>query len=412
MPRFLIPLLFACTLSATAASADTITVCLDGGCDHTDIQAAIDAASDGDVIEIAEGTYLPAATIDTFGKAVTLRGTVDKAGNPTTIIDGQNSFRVFQCSSGEDIDTVFENLWITGGSAQNGGGMYCLTSCPTLDTCVFQQNSATDDGGAIYCNNDSNPNLTNCIFLDNFTIDEDGGGMSCTLNSSPILNGCMFEANEAKGDGGGLYSNDGSNPSLTNCIFRNNKSEEEGGGMFCINNSPTLSGCTFVMNTAENDGGGIYCNDSANPTLNNCEFRNNSATTYDGGGMSCTLNSSPSLTSCVFEGNSATRNADNLYCQDNSNPVLTNCTFTECCEVYPTVGYIDNGGNLFAGQPHVACEDCRADVNCDGIVDSADLGLILSGWGSDITQYDVDGDGLVQGGDLGYLLGSWGVCAP
>ena len=60
----------------------------------------------------------------------------------------------------------------------------------------------------------------------------------------------------------------------------------------------------------------------------------------------------------------------------------------------------------------MACDDCRADVNCDGIVDSADLGLILSGWGSDITQYDIDGDGSVQGGDLGYLLGTWGVCAP
>lgn len=36
-------------------SAATITVCLDGACDYSDIQEAVDAAQDFDVIEIAPG---------------------------------------------------------------------------------------------------------------------------------------------------------------------------------------------------------------------------------------------------------------------------------------------------------------------------------------------------------------------
>jgi hypothetical protein len=51
---------------------------IDGSCDYTNIQEAINAAIDGDVIEIAAGTYAPLATIDTNGKAVTVRGVAGK----------------------------------------------------------------------------------------------------------------------------------------------------------------------------------------------------------------------------------------------------------------------------------------------------------------------------------------------
>ena len=39
----------ALCLSALTVHADTLTVCLDGTCDFTDIQVAIIAASEGDV---------------------------------------------------------------------------------------------------------------------------------------------------------------------------------------------------------------------------------------------------------------------------------------------------------------------------------------------------------------------------
>ncbi len=48
------------------------------------------------------------------------------------------------------------------------------------------------------------------------------------------------------------------------------------------------------------------------------------------------------------------------------------------------------------------------DMNADGTVDGADLGLLLSAWGTDDAKADLNGDGIVDGADLGLLLGSWG----
>lgn len=48
-----------------------------------------------------------------------------------------------------------------------------------------------------------------------------------------------------------------------------------------------------------------------------------------------------------------------------------------------------------------------ADLNADGTVDGADLGLLLSEWGATGSSADLDGDGTVDGADLGLLLSAW-----
>lgn len=47
------------------------------------------------------------------------------------------------------------------------------------------------------------------------------------------------------------------------------------------------------------------------------------------------------------------------------------------------------------------------DLNGDNLVDGADLGLLLAGWGTDDAPADLDGSGEVDGADLGILLGAW-----
>ncbi len=52
------------------------------------------------------------------------------------------------------------------------------------------------------------------------------------------------------------------------------------------------------------------------------------------------------------------------------------------------------------------CPTLPADVNEDGLVDGADLALVLGAWG--VTNAgDIDGDGATDGADLALLLGAW-----
>lgn len=55
---------------------------------------------------------------------------------------------------------------------------------------------------------------------------------------------------------------------------------------------------------------------------------------------------------------------------------------------------------------------CFSDLNGDGVVNGADLGLLLGSWG-DCAQScaaDLNGDGVVDGADVGLLLGDWQNC--
>ncbi|MFO0873492.1 MAG: hypothetical protein U0575_05915 [Phycisphaerales bacterium] len=50
---------------------------------------------------------------------------------------------------------------------------------------------------------------------------------------------------------------------------------------------------------------------------------------------------------------------------------------------------------------------CGPDIDCNGIVDGADLGALLASWGTSGAG-DLDGNGIVDGADLGALLAAWG----
>ena len=51
---------------------------------------------------------------------------------------------------------------------------------------------------------------------------------------------------------------------------------------------------------------------------------------------------------------------------------------------------------------------CSADLNADGAVDTADLGILISEFGTSGTLADVNNDGVVDTADLGSLVGVFG----
>jgi hypothetical protein len=73
----------------------------------------------------------------------------------------------------------------------------------------------------------------------------------------------------------------------------------------------------------------------------------------------------------------------------------------------PTPGY--DGVRYLAKLDCLSCGPA-ADLNGDGVVGGADLGLLLAAWGlTGPRPEDLDGDGTVGGADLGILLASWGA---
>ena len=86
------------------------------------------------------------------------------------------------------------------------------------------------------------------------------------------------------------------------------------------------------------------------------------------------------------------RNSDNFDPALHGGPAWQNLTSDEIAE------------------PAADVADCVADGNYDGVVDAADLSLLLGAWGSTADAGDLDQDGVVGGSDLAALLGAWGPC--
>jgi hypothetical protein len=213
--------------------------------DFDTIQAGIDVCVDGDTVLVADGTYTGNGNrdIDFTGKAIVL---MSENGPEVTIIDCEGSVaelhRGFYFYSGEEMSSVIQGFTITNGWAGIGGGMYNDQSNPTVTNCMFIGNSTVSiygAGGGLY-NDQSSPTVTNCMFIGNSAIF--GGGMY-NYYSSPTVTNCMFTENSATW-GGGMSNDLDSSPMVTNCTFTGN-SAIAGGGMYSAYCSPTITSCIF-----------------------------------------------------------------------------------------------------------------------------------------------------------------------
>jgi len=172
---------------------------------YTDLQAAIDAASIGDEIWVAAGTYLPTDAPDEntavpkdrafhLNKNLKIYGGFDGtetmlserdwktnatflsgdfmdddmvigSGSTLSITNNtENAYHVF-ITFGLDSTTLIDGFTVQGGNADGGsttisydgsdfdqnfgGGMYHINSSPSIRNSTFSENSATNGGGCI-----------------------------------------------------------------------------------------------------------------------------------------------------------------------------------------------------------------------------------------------------------------------
>ena len=116
------------------------------------------------------------------------------------------------------------------------------------------------------------------------------------------------------------------------------------------------------------------------PVLDGCTFAANACVSGEGGAVYNNFNSSLTVISCSFNDNTSKLDGGAMYIRDDTEGAVT-VSLTSFCGNSPqdiSGVWEDNGGNVFDD----ACpQGCPADFNDDGIVDGADLTILLANWG-------------------------------
>lgn len=346
----------------------------------TNIQAAIDASTPGDLVLVTNGTYQTGGRVAT-GSATTNRVVIDKAitvksvnGFSFTTIrgafhpGGTNGNAAIRCVWMTN-NAVLVGFTLTNGATRAsdyGGGVWCQSTAAYISNCFILGNAADAEGGGAlfgslqFCTlagneaplggGASGSQLTLCNVISNRA--STGGGV---LLGTLAL--CQLFGNQATTFGGGV-----SGGTLTNCTLLGNVSGNQGGGAYAatVNNSlllqnvapygggaakGTLNQCNVLSNTAALAGGGAYTS-----TLNRCRVVGNIASNQGGGACLSTLNNS------VLDGNFAAN-----YGGGAVSSMVVNCTLTR------------NGAGQHAGGTHL-CQVANSIVyfNLSGIPGSAD----------------------------------------
>ncbi|MDG2030769.1 MAG: right-handed parallel beta-helix repeat-containing protein [Phycisphaerales bacterium] len=337
----------------------------------------------------------------------------------------------------------------------HGAGMLVMRCNPEIRECWFIGNTAEGYGGAIYILDASNPRITGCLFEGNSALW--GGGVACSVDCDPLLEECSFIANDAFNVGGGLYVRSRSDPKILDCLFDSNiqsGNPNSGGAGLTVYGSgngggpcnPVLERCHFTRHVADGRGGAVHAAYAGNVTMIDCELTQNSSRLEGGGIMVLGDPQAPTtatLVRCLLEGNRSDSRGGGL------SALVATVTIEDCIithnDLLPATGTGSGGGCLFEGsensriQGTTICENmpdqvdgphidgggnqigevcgstCPADINGDGVVDGADLTIVLGEWGPcpvpDDCPGDLTGDGLVDGADLTIVLGEWGACS-
>ena len=301
--------------------------------DYAEIQTAIEAANEGDIVLVQPGTYVE--TLDFLGKGITVTGTApeDSVVVASTVVDANAQGSVAKFVSGEDSTSVLSGFTLTGGTGTDtdgpantrGGGIYASGASPTVSGCVIIDNIAMGEypagrGGGVYWE-EGHVQLRNSRIEYNHA--DAGNGMALLVSNSDGLMSNLVVANNGVHRPGGaitLVSYTGtlrtsrvidnlakgidaySSPCrITNCLISGNHSAGSGGGIRAWWYEPTYIGnCLIINNRADERGGGLNFYWSSTAIVENCTIANNVAALGGNGASTSGPGPSPAIRNGSF----------------------------------------------------------------------------------------------------------------
>jgi parallel beta-helix repeat protein len=247
---------FAAIVGATPAAAANV---LEVPLAYPTIQAAIDAASNGDTVLVDPGTYFE--NIDFKGKLITVHSA---QGPSVTTIDGSNLAPVVNFSSAETSAAVLQGFTIQHGNGTStyqymGGGVHISFASPTIIANVISSNAACAGGGgvSVYF---SSPLIQDNVITGNSVTScsgTSGGGIQIQgAASAQVIHNVI--TNNASDWGGGVSLFAAGTPTLRNNTVSNNTARMEGGGVYAVNQSDANIVQNVINGNSSPSGGGLY----------------------------------------------------------------------------------------------------------------------------------------------------------
>ena len=195
----------------------------------------------------------------------TLTLTIQGKDGQTATINANNHGRVMYV--GGKANVTLQNITLTGGSADYGGGVYIDGGTLIMETgSSIKNNTANDQGGGVYIASDGTLTMETGSSIENNTANNQGGGVFINNGEFNMTGGTISGNIVASGNGGGVFVKDtGSAFTMSdNATISGNEATGtigtdigNGGGVY---NTGTfkMSDGTISGNTATNDGGGVY----------------------------------------------------------------------------------------------------------------------------------------------------------
>lgn|GEM_PF-3105157 len=398
--------------------------------EYGSIQEAMDAAYDGNVIVVSDGTY--AENIDFGGKDIVVQSA---GGSSETTLTGSGAIAPTVRFTNGETSAVIDGFTITNTGPDDEpvrGVLIGDQATPTIRNCDIVSNRADTNaygggikitgggmtlegsnvtgnwarrGGGIYAENSTQTiTVTDCLIEGNDSLEAGGGVYLDSIETTTTFTSTSISGNASGTHGGGIYAAD-SPIELIDCTVDDNiggnAGGEHGGGIYLAGPqaAASITGCTLDGNATVGSGGGLYLNGSAQSeplTIESTSISNNSASVGRGGGVYLTGCLYPAVfTDVTISGN--TSNASGGGISAECSVVITGSTVSANTVTHTP----ENGGGIYVAG---ATSDLTiVDTSVDGNQCNRGSGVYFDGATLSITGGTINdntGVGQYDGGGL------------